>query len=103
MHRHDSPHTLDHVEQEAVSTRWCVVCDCGWRSEYRARTFLWTRYTAHLGLDLDDREGRLAVMYAVAAGVAEAESAGVRSPAGRIEGLNYPVFACVADEGRTLR
>ena len=89
MPDHGSPHALDHVEQEAVSTRWCVVCACGWRSEYRARTFLWTHYTAHLGLDLDDREGRLAVMYAVAAGISEAETAGVPSTAQRIEGLNY--------------
>jgi hypothetical protein len=66
-------HMLGHVEGEAVSTRWCVVCTCGWRSGYRARAFLWTHFTAHLELDLEDREGRLAVMYAVAAAVAGIE------------------------------
>jgi hypothetical protein len=74
-------HALDHVEPEAVSTRWCAICACGWRSGYRSRTFLWTHLGTHLGLALDDREGRLSLMHAVSTAIADAEAAQTLRPA----------------------
>jgi hypothetical protein len=67
-------HLLEQMEGEGVPPRWCVVCTCGWRSGFHARTFLWTHFTAHLRVGLEDREGRLAVMYAVAAAIADRET-----------------------------
>jgi hypothetical protein len=67
-------HYVDRVEAGAVESSWRAVCACGWASECQGRVRLWTSFNEHLGLEEEDTEGRLGVMYAVATALADSEA-----------------------------